>query len=346
MSSDKTTDVPAVSTREAVREKALHVQAKQARARMIRQISAGGLAVVAVAAIGFGVYAAIGSETEAPNREPLGMTLDGVTVSALVGPAVAGLQAQPSLPDANSGAEADPEVEGEGEAEPEQTDVAPDAEPTSGTPAPGSAGTEQPVAMHIYVDYLSPGAGAFQRANAAQISRWIEEGAVTVTYHPVALLTASSNGTKYSLRAAGAAACVASYSPEQFSAYNHELLISQPDVDSDGYSDTELADLAVAVGISNVKTVRTCIEERHFVSWAKTATTRAVEGPLPGTTDTVLSTPPMVVVGGQTYVGAQDNAAEFSQFVLTVASDAYYSSSTPAPVPSATPSPTGTSSGD
>lgn len=344
MSSDKTTDAPAVSTREAVREKALHVQAQQARARMIRHFSVGG---IAVAAIGFGVYAAIGSEAEAPNREPLGMTLDGVTVSALAGPAVAGLQSvAPSVPDDEAEAKTEETTEAEGEAESAEADAAPDAEPSSAAPAQGAVSAKEPVAMHIYVDYLSPGAGAFQRANAAQISRWIEEGAVTVTYHPVALLTASSNGTKYSLRAAGAAACVASYSPEQFSAYNHDLLVKQPAVDSDGYSDTELADMAVAVGISNAKTVRTCIEERHFVNWAKTATTRAVEGPLPGTTDTVLSTPPMVVVGGQTYVGAQDNAAEFSQFVLTVASDAYYASASPTPLPTATPTPTGTESSD
>jgi hypothetical protein len=32
----------------------------------------------------------------------------------------------------------------------------------------------------------------------------------------------------------------------------------------------------------------------------------------------------MVVVNGEAYVGALDDPAEFSQFVLTIASDAYY----------------------
>src|SRR5690606_9533408 len=112
--------------------------------------------------------------------------------------------------------------------------------------------------------YLSPASGDFERANARQLSGWISEGAVTVTYHPIALLTASSNGTKYSQRAAGAAACVATHSIEQFYGFNHDLLVQQPAVDSDGLTDVELAELAIAVGVDNSKLVRGCIEERRY----------------------------------------------------------------------------------
>lgn len=45
----------------------------------------------------------------------------------------------------------------------------------------------------------------------------------------------------------------------------------------------------------------------------------------------------MIVVNGEAYVGALDDPSEFSQFVLTVASDAYYSTATPTPAPSETP---------
>src|SRR5690606_28759955 len=152
------------------------------------------------------------------------------------------------------------------------TDASAELVPSETTPTESEAGettepTSQPTAtpavvdVHIYVDYLSPGAGEFERANARQLAGWISEGAVTVTYHPVSMLTASSNGTKYSLRAAAAAACVATPAADKSYAYNHELLVDQPEVDSDGRTDPELADLAVAVGVDNPKVVRACIED-------------------------------------------------------------------------------------
>jgi hypothetical protein len=53
----------------------------------------------------------------------------------------------------------------------------------------------------------------------------------------------------------------------------------------------------------------------------------------------------MIVVNGQAYVGALDDPAEFSQFVMTSASDAFYKSQeTASPTPGPTPSSTPTSS--
>ena len=81
------------------------------------------------------------------------------------------------------------------------------------------------------------------------------------------------------------------------------------------------------------------------MSWAKDATARALEGPLPGSEDLALSAAPMVVVNGQAYVGSLNDPAEFSQFVLTVSSDAYYEATetaTPTPTPSETPATTET----
>ena len=51
----------------------------------------------------------------------------------------------------------------------------------------------------------------------------------------------------------------------------------------------------------------------------------------------------MVLVNGEQYVGALDDPKEFAQFVLTSASDAYYSTPTPTATPSrrATPTPSG-----
>ncbi|MFJ2370930.1 DsbA family protein [Microbacterium sp. NPDC087665] len=315
MSSDETPNVPTPrNSREAVREKAQRVHAQQSRARIMRRIIIGTVAVVAVGAIGTAVTLAVSAQVTKPQLAPSGMDGDGVVVSEIS--ASAASEDGVAAPSAES-SEADAPAE----------------------PTPAPTATEK-VDIHIYVDYLSADAGEFERSNARQLTNWITEGAVTVTYHPVALLTASSNGTKYSLRSAAAAACVATHSPAQFYAFNHDLLDDQPKLNSDGLSDIELADLAGAVGVDNTKAVRSCIENGDFVTWAKDATTRALDGPLAGSDDLVLASAPMIVANGEAYVGALDDPAEFSQFVLTVASDAYYKANeTPTPTPTPTPAP-------
>ncbi|MDR6867559.1 protein-disulfide isomerase [Microbacterium resistens] len=311
MSSDETPNVPSPRhSREAVREKAQKVHAKQSRARVMRRTIIALVAVVVVGAAGVGVAWAVGSAVGKPELTPSNMKDDGVVVHDL------------AATTQNTATDATP------------TPTPVEQSPTGGaTPTP--TGTPRPVDIHVYVDYLSPNAGDFERTNARQLASWIDQGAATVAYHPIALLTANSNGTKYSLRAAAAAACVANYASDKFYAYNHELLTDQPSLDSDGKSDTQLADLAQAVGVSDVKGVRSCIEKKDYAGWAKDATTRAVEGPLPGSKDLTLNAAPTVVVNGQAYIGALDDPAEFSQFVLSVASDAYYG--TPSPSPSSTP---------
>ncbi|MBN6192440.1 MULTISPECIES: DsbA family protein [Microbacterium] len=315
MSSDETPNVPAPrNSREVVREKAQKVHAQQSRARLMRRIIIGAVAVIAVGAIGTAVTMAVTSQVSKPQLSPSGMESDGVVVTDISSMATsAEAPATPTPTPSEAGASASP------------------------TPDPTAS---QAVDVHVYVDYLSPDAGKFERANARLLAQWIEDGAATVSYHPVALLTASSNGTKYSLRSAAAAACVATHSPDQFYAFNHDLLDDQPEVGSDGLSDQELANLAGAVGVDNGKVVRKCIEEGDFVNWAKEATTRALKGPLAGSDDLVLTAAPMIVVNGEAYVGALDDPQELSTFVMSVASEAYYeSTSTPTPTPSATSTP-------
>ncbi len=319
MSSDETPNVPAArNSREAVREKAQQVHARQSRALLMRRVIIGLIAAVAVGAVGTAVAFAVGSSMSKPELSPSGMTGDGVTVNDVT----LASGASGSVPAASPS-------------------------PTSAAATPTPKTTEkaaEPTEIHIYVDYLSAGASEFEKANARQLASWIKQGAVTVTYHPIALLTASSNGTKYSQRAASAAACVVTYSPDQFFDYNHELLTDQPKVDSDGRTDVQLADLAVAVGVQNVKKVRSCIEGEDFVGWAKDATERALKGPLPGSKNLKLNNEALIVVGGEAYVGALNDPAEFSQFVLTTASDQYYGAvdPTPTPTPPATPVPSET----
>lgn len=134
----------------------------------MRRIIIGAVAVVAVGAIGTAVTLAVSAQVSKPKLTPTGMESDGVVVTDIT--AVAGSDEVPATPSA------------------EPTDAGASTEPTP------KATTSEKVDIHVYVDYLSPDAGKFERANARQFAGWISEGAVTVSYHPVALLTASSNG--------------------------------------------------------------------------------------------------------------------------------------------------------
>lgn len=316
MSSDESSNAAPSERRDAVREKALLVQTRQSRVRLIRRTSLGVAALAVVAAIAIVVTWTVSSSASRPMMNPANVVDDGFMVTGVTGVGVA-----PDDVGANGS------VQGDAAPTAQPTETAAEATPT---PTPTAAPT---VDIRVYVDYLSTGARDFQRANMPQLSDWVSQSAATLTYYPVAMLTAKSNGTKYSLRAAGAAACVAQHAPDYFFAFNNALLERQPEVDSDGYSDSELAALAIATGLDGPKVVRSCIEDQSYVSWAKTATERALKE-LPGSDGVALTATPMVLVNGIQYVGALDDPKEFAQFVLTVASDAYFKSSpTPTPTP-------------
>jgi hypothetical protein len=309
MSHDPSANAPAErDRREAVREKAQQVKAKQTRWRIARRsaIAVGAVAVIGIGAVG--VSAALNSREDRSQALPDAASDDGFLITNA--PQVANPLADQTV---------------DGTAATMAAEAAPTAEPT---PEPTS--TAAPVDIRVYVDYLSTEAREFQSANATQLSKWVGDDAATLTYYPVAMLTSKSNGTKYSLRAAGAAACVATHASDRFFAFNHELLTTQPAVDTDGYSDQQLADMAQGAGVSDVATVRSCIEDETYTAWAKAATDRAIKG-LPGTDGQALTSTATVLVNGTPYVGNMDDAKEFAQFVLTVDSNAYYSTATPTP---------------
>ena len=98
----------------------------------------------------------------------------------------------------------------------------------------------------------------------------------------------------------------------------------------------QLADIAIAVGSRTADSVRNCIEKGTYLSWAKTATDRALESPIEGL-DTVLEKTPTILVNGVAYVGALDNPAELLQAVMSAESKAVYGTATHTPTPEATP---------
>jgi hypothetical protein len=62
------------------------------------------------------------------------------------------------------------------------------------------------------------------------------------------------------------------------------------------------------------------VKNKDFGKWIRTTTDKALGSPVTDSNPTVnLDGTPLVLVNGQSYTGAIDNAAEFSQFVTGIA---------------------------
>lgn len=216
--------------------------------------------------------------------------------------------------------------------------AAPSASATAG------AGT---VRITLYVDYLCPTCGAFEKANGDYIESLVDSGAATVDIHPVAILSNRSQGTKYSLRAANAAACVAEHSPDQFYAVNKALYAEQPEEGTPGLTDAQLTKVVTGVsGLQDRRAVTNCIADQDYSKWVDEQTTAVSGGDIPGSTLTDFPGTPLVLVNGQQYeLTSPITNDDFRTFVVTAAG-ATEATPTPTPTPSATrtPSPSATPS--
>lgn len=190
------------------------------------------------------------------------------------------------------------------------------------------------IAIQVYLDYLSLMSGEFQLKNNDQIQSWLDTGAATIEYHPIALLNSHSQGSQYSTRAANAAGCVANYSSASFYSYNLALLTDQPDESSTGLTNEELFDRAEGVGVENLNSIKNCIDETKFKAWVKDATDRALSEPIPDSDVAAVTATPTVIVNGQKYPGDPSDDAAFAAFFLSASGDIFNEDqSTPTPTP-------------
>lgn len=189
--------------------------------------------------------------------------------------------------------------------------------------------------IQLYIDYLCPFCGAFEAENGAQLATWVKSGAATLEVHPLALLDNQSQGSKYSTRAANAAACVADLDPDRFFAFHTSLFANQPAEGTTGFTDTELFERAQAVGVKHADEIRKCITDRTFAAWTADATARVYHHAVPGSDVSSLQGTPTVIVNGQQYIaqGTTFSKDDFAAFVLRVAGESFGGGSTPSPTP-------------
>jgi protein-disulfide isomerase len=170
-----------------------------------------------------------------------------------------------------------------------------------------------------YIDYQCPYCNQFETTNAEQIKSWVASGVATIEIHPIAILDNSSQGTKYSTRAANAAACVANYDPDVFYAVNTALFANQPAEGTSGLSDSKLTSIVKAAGATSDK-IPNCITSQKFATWVAAATARVLAGPFPNVpTKQAFSGTPSVFINGEKYPGGLTDANAFATFFNSIA---------------------------
>jgi protein-disulfide isomerase len=290
--------------REAARAKAReirdHQRKKDRRGRAIRN---GSIIGGTIAVVGI-VALVLMNFAKAPERGPLNMMSDGIKIGA-------------DLTALRTGG------------------IAPDTQPVASTKNPDNV-----IDIRIYVDYLCPNCGTFQQKNGEQLETLLKKGAITLEIHPIALLTTKSAGDQYSLRAANAAACVAEFSPDHFFKFHDMLFVGQPKEGEAGFDDAELIDRAERAGATNIAKISRCVEDLRFSNWVKSATVRALNGPLPDSEVRSVSATPTILVNGKQFIPSADfSPNELGQFIQQADGEAVDENPTPTPSPSATVAP-------
>ncbi|MGJ4844428.1 DsbA family protein [Leifsonia sp. Le1] len=291
---------PANERREAAREKARQLRTSQQRKdRRNKTLLTGGI-VIGVLAVVTVVALIIVSAIRPTVPGPKNMASDGVLIGS-------GLTVKPTPA------------------------LAADAKPIPSTPDPSGSVVD----IRVYADYLCALCGDFQRTNLKQLEPLVKDGAVTMEVHPVAIYTSHSAGTKYSLRAANAAACVANYSPNAFWKFNATMFTKQPKEGGPGLTDAQIKSRVSDAGATKTSEISSCIDDGRFKTWVTTASDRALSGPIPNSSVKKMTNALLVLVNGKQYTGSLTSAADFKAFVLQAQGDQYSSTATPSPSPSA-----------
>jgi protein-disulfide isomerase len=281
--------------REAARAQAREFRAanakKEKRRKLFTQIGVivGVLAIVAV------IFVVIQGNTPKPGPRPANMASNGIVLTAELG--------ADGKPTGNIVAETN-------------AALAPGAKPIPTTPKAGILNIVE------YQDYMCPICGNFDKADSSVIEARVKSGAATYEIHPISILNPNSQGTRYSTRAANAAACVANFSPNSFWAFNQLLFKNQPAEGSAGLSDEDLTKYAVLAGAA-AGDVTPCIKNQTFATWVGEATdiVTASGYVFPNSNNVTFQGTPTVIVNGAQYAPHLDASgnfvpADFEAFLL------------------------------
>lgn len=113
----------------------------------------------------------------------------------------------------------------------------------------------------VFVDFQCPVCKTFEDQFGAQLEAAAADGRITLEYHPIAILDRFSQGTEYSSRSAGAAVCVAESNPDLYLDFAKTLFENQPEENSSGLTNDQLAGFASQVGADDAVS---CITDETY----------------------------------------------------------------------------------
>jgi protein-disulfide isomerase len=164
-----------------------------------------------------------------------------------------------------------------------------------------------PVKVDLYEDFMCPICHNFENQTGATIKQLVSQKKITVQYHTVAILDDSSNGTKYSTRAAGAAAAAATEG--KFIEYHDALYQNQPKEGSNGLDNAKLVDIGKSVGLTS-DTFVNAVNNQTYDPWVANVTSQFSQRGFNGT--------PTIVVNGKVLQGPNQTVPSSALFTQTV----------------------------
>jgi protein-disulfide isomerase len=204
---------------------------------------------------------------------------------------------------------------------------------TNATAANGvTFGKPAAATVDIYEDFQCPNCLNFETATHTTLEADARANKAQLRYHTMSFLDSSSNGNRYSSRAANAALCAADVSPDLFLKF-HDILFTpavQPKEGSNGRPDSDFVKYAQQAGMTaaQVTTFTSCVQTDQHKSLVEAITENASKRGVTGT--------PTVYVNGK-----KVDATSAAVTAAIAAADA----KGPKPSPSVTPSPSSSSSG-
>ncbi|UAJ81552.1 thioredoxin domain-containing protein [Leifsonia sp. ZF2019] len=170
--------------------------------------------------------------------------------------------------------------------------------------------------VDIWFDAMCPVCGAFEKANGDTLDAAVKDGSITLRLHPLTFLDRLSNGTGYSTRAAAALTCVGVHDPSHVLEYYQALFTDQPEENSDGLTDKELAKRATDLGIADISG---CLDRSGpYQAWAQANTAHSQTGPIEVDGKKVLDKiegTPTVLVDGKQFTGSISDTDAFRTFL-------------------------------
>ncbi|SDJ02212.1 Protein-disulfide isomerase [Frankineae bacterium MT45] len=149
-----------------------------------------------------------------------------------------------------------------------------------------------PVVMDIYEDFQCPICNQFEQSAGEMITSDINSGKVLAHYHVMSFLDGSSNGNRYSSRAANAAICASDITPQMFLSMHNVLYgkdkngnNNQPAEGTNGRTDSELIAFGTQAGVTGSYTsaFTTCVTSEMHKALVQALTDRANKDGVNGT---------------------------------------------------------------